>query len=97
MAGNSPPENAAENSVVATTRLLKPMMVEVPIGFCQSSEETVTGSDEVVIHKEGCQPTFGQLSVKKDVNDISIFVANPDVPLTANASCKHTYRYIIAC
>ena len=93
MAGNSPPENAAENSVVATTRLLKPMMVEVPIGFCQSSDETVTGSDEVVIQREGC-PIFGQLSVKKDVNDTSIFVANPDVPLTADESCK--YACIIA-
>ena len=95
MARNSPPDNTAENSVVATTRLLKPVTVEVPIVVCQSSDESVTGSDEVVIQREDCQATFGQPSVKKDVNDISIFVTNPDVPLTANASCKHVC--IIAC
>ena len=96
MAGNIPP-NREENSV-ATTRLSELVTVKVPI---VSSDQSVTcniafdsafDEERVIIQGEGCQATFGQLRVKKDSatsNNISIFVANPDVPPSEDASGKH--------
>lgn len=96
MAGNA--ENREEKSVATmctVTRLPEPVTVEVPI----VSGDEPGKSDEVVIIKEGCQATFGQLRVKKDSasNTVSIFVANPDNPPSEGASGKHICSHVRAC
>lgn len=80
MAGNS----------VTVKRLPKPLVVEVPIVSSQLDDETLRYNEEsggriLEIQTESCQVTFGKLYVKKDG---SIFVARPDFPLNADASCK---------
>lgn len=85
MAENIPPtENREEKSVITTEHL-------EPVTVYGNVVSRVVSSDELVTFNKVKKTTSGQLRVKKDStsNNISVFVANPDIPPSEGSSGKH--------